>query len=665
MKKFLKLLCYFLAVAYPVLIFTLLVVLKVDMKFLSLCVVVLGIAYFLSATGNKKIDGGKKRTLDWKSFLSSILFLTAGLFCFVTGKEFFLKIYPVVISVTFLFVFGSTLFFEPTMIFRFATLADKSILGAPYENQVKRYCKKVTIVWCCFFIINGSIAAYTTFFCSRQAWALYNGGISYGLMGLLFAVEFIIRKGENKKMVQQHLITKFNAKSRQDDHIMCYDGLWSDKAYKTWKDFLIDCAKIRKYVQNQNIENYILHCEDSWYFLCTFIALLQCKKSVYITQTISESFLMEICSEDNIFLTDQNVSDSIKRTIIADIVEKAEPVSEEEIRTTPAISEETSRIYLYTSGSTGKPKAILHSIKEMEDDNKTVFSLWGEEYGKRKLITTVSQHHSYGLHWCILLPFTMGLPFRRTRVEFPSEFETLTDTSYVLVSTPAFIKRTVEVEESLNMKDIFISTSGGALSEDLAVKAEKLFGFCPMEGYGSTETSGVAYRQQSKDGLWFTPYDCCKIWIGDDGCLNVISPFIKDPKGFATADLAEIREDGKFLLKGRSDSIVKIEEKRISVTEIENRLYESGLIQDVSVVALTNEVRQYLGAVIQLNDKGKKKFQNEEKLTMNRYFHDFLMKYFENVVIPKKWRFVEKIPCDVQGKKHKLEIIAMFENKDK
>ena len=38
-----------------------------------------------------------------------------------------------------------------------------------------------------------------------------------------------------------------------------------------------------------------------------------------------------------------------------------------------------------------------------------------------------------------------------------------------------------------------------------------------------------------------------------------------------------------------------------------------------------------------------------------------LMQYFENVVIPKKWRFVEKIPCDVQGKKHKEDIALLFE----
>jgi len=426
---------------------------------------------------------------------------------------------------------------------------------------------------------------------------------------------------------------------------------------------LIDCAKIRRYLQGQSANDYVLHCEDNWYFLCTFVALLQSKKNVYITQTISESYLSEILDDNTVFLTDQAAGGALATAFVPDLFEKTETPSELEIRTTPPIDETENHIYLYTSGSTGKPKAILHTLKEIEEDNKTVISIWGKEYSKRKLITTVSQHHIYGLYWCICLPFTIGVPFRRRRIEFPSEFEKLTDTSYVLVSTPAFIKRTVETEEKLDMKDIFISTSGGALSEDLAVKAEKVFGFCPVEGYGSTETSGVAYRQQSRDGLWLTPYDCCKISVNENGCLHVISPFIKDPKGVSTADLAEIREDGKFLIKGRSDSIVKIEEKRISMTEVENRLYESGLVEDASVVALSNNVRQYLAAVIVLNAEGKKKFENQEKLAINRYFHDFLMKYFENVVIPKKWRFVEKIPKDVQGKKQKLEIMEMFEGK--
>ena len=225
------------------------------------------------------------------------------------------------------------------------------------------------------------------------------------------------------------------------------------------------------------------------------------------------------------------------------------------------------------------------------------------------------------------------------------------------------VETIIEIEEKLPTKDCFIFTSGGVLTPDVAEHTDKVFGFWPVEVYGSTETSGIAYRQ-SKSGLEWTPFDNAKIWLGDDGCLRIISPYIKNPEGFATADLAEIYDDGRFLLKGRSDSIVKIEEKRISMTEVENRLLESGFVQDVKVVALTNDVRQYLAAALVLNEKGQKQFEGKEKFEINRFFHDFLMKYFENVVIPKKWRFLEKLPVDVQGKKHKLEIEALFKEKE-
>ena len=676
MRKFLKALFYVIAALYPILVFTLLVVFKVETKILSLCIIALAAAFFLSATGSKKTSN-KKGALDWKPLLSSVLFLAAGLFCFITGKEFFIKLYSVVINVTLLFVFGSTLFLKPSIIFRFATLADKSIAGSSYENQVKLYCRNVTIVWCGFFILNGSAAALTTFADkifglspqeARRVWAVYNGGISYVLMGTLFVVEFIIRKLVDRKMIKAYPITKFNADSRKDDYVMCYEDTWTGSveksssagSYKTWKDFLIDTAKMRRYIQASGADEFIVHCEDYWYFLCTFVALLQCQKAEYLTQNISQSFMQEVLKPGMIFLTDQK-SEIQGAVSIGKLIEEAEQPDLAEYRTTPAIDGETTRIFLFTSGSTGKPKAVPQRMKEFEEDNAFIISKWGQEFTDRKLITTVSQHHIYGFLFGISLPFTLGCPFRRHRVEFPEEFEKLTDVSYILIATPAFLKRTVEVEDKLAMKNVWIFTSGGAVSPELAVQTEKVFGFCPLEVYGSTETSGIAYRQQNKDQLVWTPFDNAKIWLGDDGCIRIISPYIKNPEGFATADLAEIFEDGRFLLKGRSDSIVKIEEKRISMTEVESRLMESGLVEDVKVVALSNDVRQYLAAAVVLNAKGRDQFKDTEKFLVNRWFHDYLMKYFENVVIPKKWRFMDKLPVDVQGKKHKLEIMALFE----
>ncbi|MCH5290485.1 MAG: AMP-binding protein [Treponema sp.] len=663
MRGFLRVLFYVIAALYPVLVFTALVILKLPVRVLSLCVIVLALAFFLSATGSKRTNGTTAKADMFsrvRPLVSSILFLAAGLFCFFTNRSIFLKLYSVVISVSLLVVFGSTLIFPPTIVFRFATLSDSSIAGSVAEARIAAYCKKVTIAWCLFFIINGSIAACTALFYSDRVWSVYNGGISYVLMGLMFAVEFIIRKLVNKGMPKVYTISNFKADSRADDYVLCYEGVWSQKNYKTWRDFLSDTAKVRAFVATKpDVSDWILHCEDYWYFLVTFVALLQCKKTVRLTQNITPAFIAEIKIPGTEFLTDQEAEDSIS---IPQIMQTSNVPPEAQIRNIPAIVADETCILMYTSGSTGKPKVVPQRLTEFEEDNAFVISQWSEEFLKRRLVTTVSQHHIYGFLFGISLPFGLGIPFRRNRIEFPEEFTTLNDTSYLIVTTPAFLKRTVEIEDALPLVDCFIFTSGGALTTDVAMRTKSVFGFCPVEIYGSTETSGIAYRQQTTDGLEWTPFANAKIWKGDDGCLRIVSPYIKDPAGFATADLVDMLENGRFILKGRSDSIVKIEEKRISLTEVENRLLQSGLVADVKVIAM-EENRQYLAAAIQLNNAGEQKFSGQKKLALNKFFHDYLMQFFENVVIPKRWRFVQDLPKDVQGKIHKSDIQALFERK--
>ena len=137
-----KPLFYILSALYPILVFTCLVVLKVPVRTFSLFVIVIAAAYFLTATQGKD----KKKTA--RLLISSGLLLAAGLVCLITGSALFLKFYPVLISGIFLAVFGYTLFSRPTMIFRFATMMDKSIRGSLAEKKVEAYCTKVTVIWC-------------------------------------------------------------------------------------------------------------------------------------------------------------------------------------------------------------------------------------------------------------------------------------------------------------------------------------------------------------------------------------------------------------------------------------------------------------------------------------------------------------------------------------
>jgi acyl-coenzyme A synthetase/AMP-(fatty) acid ligase len=574
----------------------------------------------------------------------------------------FLKLYPVFINAALLIAFSLTLFTPPPMIFRFAVLQDKTIPGSLGEKRVERYCRKVTVVWCVFFVINGGIAALTAFFASDALWSLYNGGISYMLIGILFGGELMIRKCADKKTPRAVPLSRISPASRPSDTVLCYEGSYTGGIYKTWGDFLSGTTVLRRSIGASEAERWILHCEDCWLFLLAFTALLQCKKQILLTANISEDYMAEIRLPGTMVLTDQGIADSWSLPALLSSAGESEKTPPDP---PPAINRDETVIMMYTSGTTGKPKVVPQRLTEFEIDNAFILSKWGEELLVRRLCSTVSQHHIYGLLFSILLPFTAGVPFRRFRIRYPEELEQLTDDSYTIVTVPAFLKRTVEIESggpeglrNLPLLSPWIFTSGGVLDPETARKTSGILGFWPMEVYGSTETSGIAYRQ-SKDGPAWTPFDNAQITLNEAGCLVIRSPYIKESAGFTTGDLADILPDGRFLLKGRADSIVKIEEKRISLPEVENRLLQSGLVEDVWVSAMEDK-RQYLAAALVLNQAGREKFRDAEKYLVNRFFREYLSGFFEAVVIPKRWRYLEALPVDPQGKKKKEELRALF-----
>lgn len=106
-----------------------------------------------------------------------------------SNSELLLKIYPATANLGMLILFGLSLLQPPSMVERFARLAQP---GLP--DEAIPYTRKVTLLWCAFFIVNGGIALFTALYSSREIWALYNGLITYILMGLLFAGEWSYRR---------------------------------------------------------------------------------------------------------------------------------------------------------------------------------------------------------------------------------------------------------------------------------------------------------------------------------------------------------------------------------------------------------------------------------------------------------------------------------------
>lgn len=115
--------------------------------------------------------------------------LAAGAWVIVSRSADLLLYYPVMVNGVFFFLFFQSLLFPPTVVERIARLQTPDL---PAEGV--RYTRKVTIVWCGFFVVNGSMALATALSANLEFWAVYNSAVSYGLMGLLFAGEYLVRR---------------------------------------------------------------------------------------------------------------------------------------------------------------------------------------------------------------------------------------------------------------------------------------------------------------------------------------------------------------------------------------------------------------------------------------------------------------------------------------
>ncbi|WP_340149190.1 hypothetical protein [uncultured Sneathiella sp.] len=107
-----------------------------------------------------------------------------------------IKAYPVLISLSFAFLFGYSLLNPPPIIERFARMMEGEL-----DEQAIRYTRNVTVAWVVFFLLNAAVSLWTALYADLEAWTLYNGFISYILIGLMFGGEFLLRQFVKRKKV--------------------------------------------------------------------------------------------------------------------------------------------------------------------------------------------------------------------------------------------------------------------------------------------------------------------------------------------------------------------------------------------------------------------------------------------------------------------------------
>ncbi len=129
-----------------------------------------------------------KKNPYWGKSLSLVA-IVLGAASLLSKNAEFVYLYPVLVNLVLFAVFIFSLFGQQTIIEKIARLKE-----AQFTDQQIPYARKVTIAWTIFFLLNGFIALFTVLIEDKIYWSLYNGGISYILMGLMFAGELHYRK---------------------------------------------------------------------------------------------------------------------------------------------------------------------------------------------------------------------------------------------------------------------------------------------------------------------------------------------------------------------------------------------------------------------------------------------------------------------------------------
>ena len=370
------------------------------------------------------------------------------------------------------------------------------------------------------------------------------------------------------------------------------------------------------------------------------------------------------------------------------------------------LDRDATQLIVYTSGTNGEPLAIPKRLAQLDAEVHALEARFGalcdtglapanlapemvaagaavpglagfeEDNGPPPLIwSTVTHQHIYGLLFRVLWPLAAGRPFAAERLVFNEEIALRIAGPAVLVASPAHLRRLPDALDwsaaRAGLRGVF--SSGGPLPPEAAESVLALLGVAPVEVYGSSETGGVAWRQRARHGDTWQVLPGIEFRIAD-GELCVRSPHLPDRAWWHTADRATPAGDGMdgFELHGRADRIVKIEEKRVSLTAMEQRLAARDDVAEVRVLMLGEERPDVdaNGAVVAhaarpavvaaLTEAGRAKLQRIGKPALVAELREALLAAVDRVALPRRWRFVDALPVNAQGKSTEALLGALF-----
>lgn len=327
-----------------------------------------------------------------------------------------------------------------------------------------------------------------------------------------------------------------------------------------------------------------------------------------------------------------------------------------------------------TSGTTGDGRAVSKALRHLEDEVHALESRLGPLLSAHtRIFATASHQHIYGLLFRVIWPLAAGRPFQSESLLHARELlpRMAECESAALVTTPVHLQRIAATDGLRPLRGVCraVFSSGGPLAAETAKSVAEQLGAAPVEIFGSTETGGVATRQRDTDGEAWVPLPGVALRRGDDGRLEVTSPYVSTGEPLADGrgrtimgDRVEIAADGSFLLQGRADRIVKVGEKRLALPEMEAALEAHSHVAESALLVREQAGVGRVHAVVAPTAAGQAALVREGRRGFGAELTRHLSGSFDPVVLPRAWRVVETLPRDAQDKITMAALDALFED---
>ncbi|WP_052481287.1 AMP-binding protein [Gilvimarinus agarilyticus] len=402
---------------------------------------------------------------------------------------------------------------------------------------------------------------------------------------------------------------------------------------------------------------------DSYDFLSVFLALALSGKQVVLPHNLHAGSSVQMAQHFDLLISDQT------QTALDCPQLSLNDLSAQEHASVPAacssLAAEPVTITLFTSGSTGVPQPVHKTLSELEAE-VAVLQRDFPSLGATPVVASVSHHHIYGLLHVLLWPLVRGAAFVVAPIQFPENLvEQLAQHGpAVWVASPTHLARipaSVHFSRAApQLSEIF--SSGGLLSESAAESIADQLGYAPIEVLGSTETGGVAWRRQTASAFW-QPLSDVVVAQSDRQCLHVKSQHLNAPEGFEMGDKVHLCNSGEFQLLGRVDTVVKVEGKRLSLTELEARLNESPWVGQARAAVVRGR-RDEVGVLATLTTRGEQELRGG-KHQLNTVLRDYLADFFDRPLLPRRWRYFDSLPSNAQGKLPMADIVSRLQEREK